>query len=160
MDEEKRVFVSIPSIEHFREMLDCCKKRGLRDENYIVLTKDESIPQNIAQLYKKHPKKLEMNILSENYNSLSAKSRLALQYDEKQIEELNREFTNLKNKTSKLHDEMRKDIFSSPKIKVVFCTSDHSTITSDNSKYYRPDVQIIFDPFSHENIDWIRLVQV
>ena len=160
MDEEKRVLVSIPSIGYLREMLDCCKKRGLHDENYIVLTSDESIPRSFTQFYKKHPKKLEINKLSENYNSLREKSRLASQYNDKQIEELNREFTNLKSKTSKLNDEIKQEIVSSSNIKVVFCTYDHYTITSDNSKYYRPDVQIIFDPLSQENVDWIRLVQV
>ena len=140
-------------------MLDYCKKRGLRDENYIVLTKDESIPQNIAQFYKKHPKKLEINKLSENYNLLSAKSILAPQYNDKQIEELNREFTNLKNKISKLSDEIQEEIVSSPNIKVIFYPFLSRDI-EDCAKHHHPDSQIIFASFSEKMISWRILLLV
>ena len=161
MDGEKRVLVSIPSIGYLREMLDCCKKRGFREENYIVLTKDESIPRNIDQFYKKHPKKLEINELSTSYftDSLPSKSRFASQYNDEQIEELSREFTNLKNTISKLSDEIQEEIVSSPNIKVIFSTSIMRDI-EDCVKHYRPDVQLICDLPYEDNVEWSHISQV
>ena len=159
MDGENRVLVSIPSIEYLRKMLDYCKKRGLREENYIVLTSDESIPQNIAQLYKKRPKKWEINKLSENYDSQPSKSRLSSQYNDEQIEEMNREFTNLKSKVFKLNDEINEEIFSSPNIKVIFSPSIRQNV-EDCVKHYRPDVQLICDMPYEDNVEWSHIAQV
>ena len=142
-------------------MLDCCKKRGLHEENYIVLTKDESIPRNIDQFYKKHPKKLEINELSTSYftDSLPSKSRFASQYNDEQIEEMNREFTNLKSKIFKLNDEILEEIVSSSKIKVIFSPAE----TQDPEyclKHYHPDAQIIIASFTENIVAWRILTQV
>ena len=60
----------------------------------IVLTSDPSIPRNIVQIMKDHPKNMEMDKLSK-YNLLREELKWANYHkDVKKIEELKQEFEN------------------------------------------------------------------
>ena len=123
--------------------MDYCGKRGLSENSYLVLTDNNTVLRNIAQFDAVHPNRLLINELAKNYDSLHERSDLVSQHDDKAIEVLNKEFSELKNKISQLTDEMDNDIITSNDIKVIFGLSEASVEhVTDAIRHHHPEVQI------------------
>lgn len=135
-------------------ILDYCGKRGLSENDYLVLTNDVTVPRNIAKFYAAHPNRLRINGLAKSYESLQARSDLVSQYDDKEIEALNREYSEHKNTIFQLNEQMENDIFTSNNIKVIFGLSEASVDRTRNAlKHHRPDVQIFLNTQFAEKIN-------
>ena len=136
----------MPTKAYLHKILDVCKQGGLSEENYIVMTHDDTVPRNIAQFDVAHPNRLLINELAKNYDSLRAKSEFVSQYDDKAIETLNKEFVECQNKISQLTLEMRNDIFTLNNIKVIFGLSEtYGRDVELNMRTHRPEVQIFLN---------------
>ena len=103
----------------------------------IVLTSDPSIPRNIVQIMKDHPKKMEMDKLSK-YNLLREELKWANYHkDVKKIEELKQEFEN------------QSDFYPRENVK------------EEELMHIRPDLQMIVNTKFYDKVNmWKALSQV
>ena len=158
MTEGKRVFVTTYTIEYLLELLDGCKKRGINEQRMIALTSDPSIPRNIAQIMREHPKKIEMYKLSSKYHLLRKELKSANYHnDVKKIEALKLEFANHKAKVKELHDQIRKELFTN--VSVVF--NPRENVKEEDLMHFRPDLQMIVNTKYYDKVNvWKTLSQV
>ena len=124
----------------------------------IVLTIDPSIPRNIAQIMREHPKKIEMDKLSSKYDLLMEEFKWAnFRKDVKKIEALRQEFVNHKAQIKELRDQIRKELFAN--VSVVFNPRENAD--EGDIINFRPDLQMIVNTKSYDKVNvWKTLSQV
>ena len=124
----------------------------------IVLTRDPSIPKNIAQLMRDHSKKMEMNKMSSKYNLLSDELEWAKhRNDIMMIEALKQEFANRKAKVKELRNQIRKELFAN--VSVIFNPRENAD--ERDIINFRTDLQIIVGAKFHDKVNvWKSLSQV
>ena len=124
----------------------------------VALTSDPSIPRNLAQLIRKHPKKIEMDKLSSNYSLLKTELKWANnRKDIKKKEALETEFANCKAKIQQLHDQIIKEIFAN--VSIAF--NPRENINEYDIINFRPDLQMIINTKYYDKVNaWKALSQV
>ena len=124
----------------------------------IALTSDLSIPRNLAQLIRKHPKKKEMDKLSSNYHLLREEVKWANYHnDVKKREALETEFANRKAEIQQLHDQIIKEIF----VNVSVAFNPREKNFADDIINFRPDLQMIINIKYYDKVNaWKALSQV
>ena len=124
----------------------------------VALTSDPSIPRNIAQLIRKHPKKKEMDKLSSKYNLLREELKLAeCRNDVKKIKALKQEHANCKAIIQQLHDQIIKEIYDN--VSIVF--NPRENIDENDIINFRPDLQMIINTKYYDKVNaWKAISQV
>ena len=124
----------------------------------VALTSDPSIPRNLAQLIRKHPKKIEMDKLSSKYNFLREELKLAeCRNDVKKIKALKQEHANCKAIIQQLHDQIIKKIYDN--VSIVF--NPRENIDENDIINFRPDLQMIINTKYYDKVNaWKALSQV
>ena len=123
----------------------------------VALTSDPSIPRNLAQLIRKHPKKIEMDKLSK-YNFLREELKLAeCRNDVKKIKALKQEHANCKAIIQQLHDQIIKEIF----VNVSVAFNPREKNFANDIINFRPDLQMIINTKYYDKVNaWKALSQV
>ena len=123
-----------------------------------MLTSDPSVPRNSAGIRAKHPKKLEMDKLSNNYNLMRSELQSTTFHKEfEKIAILNEKYENLQSEIFQLHEQMAKEIFAD--VNVIF--SPNEEVDENNLIHFQPDVQMIVNTkFYHKVNVWKTLAQV